>query len=76
MMFSDVTTVVCFCLNFINIMLQGVLKKFLMDKIPLHVTAIYALQVFAYNNGSPKGKCSLIAIATVCVLKYRIFISA
>jgi len=40
-------------------MLQGVLKKFLMDKIPLHITAIYALQVFAYNNGSPKGNCPL-----------------
>jgi len=26
-----------------------------MDKISLHITAIYALQVFAYNNGSPKG---------------------
>jgi len=35
--------------------LKGVLKKFLVDKISLHITAIYALQVFAYNNGSPKG---------------------
>lgn len=34
---------------------KGVLKKFLLDKIALHVTAIYALQVYSYNNGSPKG---------------------
>jgi translation initiation factor 4G len=32
-----------------------VLQKFLLDKIPLHVTAIYALQVYSFNNSSPKG---------------------
>jgi len=40
---------------YLGVVLQGVLKKFLTDKIPWHITAIYALQVFAYNNGSPKG---------------------
>lgn len=34
---------------------KGVLQKFLLDKIDLHVTAIYALQVFAYNKNCPKG---------------------
>lgn len=34
---------------------KGVLQKFLLDKIDLHVTANYALQVFAFNKNSPKG---------------------
>lgn len=34
---------------------KGVLQKFLLDNIDLHVTAIYALQVFACNKNSPKG---------------------
>jgi len=34
---------------------KGVLQKFLLNKIPLHVTAIYALQVFSLNKNSPKG---------------------
>jgi translation initiation factor 4G len=32
-----------------------VIQKFLLDKIDLHVTALYAIQVYAYNNNSPKG---------------------
>ncbi|ESN92130.1 hypothetical protein HELRODRAFT_89947, partial [Helobdella robusta] len=34
---------------------KGVLQKFLLDKIDLHVSAIYALQVFSHSMNNPKG---------------------
>lgn len=35
--------------------LKGVLQKFLLEHIDLQVTALYATQVFCYNNQFPKG---------------------
>jgi translation initiation factor 4G len=34
---------------------KGVLQKFLLDKLALHVTALYAVQVYAHSNNNPKG---------------------
>ena len=61
-------------LRCVGVLLQGILKKFLVDKIPLHITALYALQVFAYNNGSPKGTHMFGTICSISVNANREFI--